>query len=181
MAKWFGKLFGGGGEPPRVATDTSANGVYSGLRHQALTTKRDAAGIPAPPADAPVWGILMESGFPNATATLLALADGTTSLYLSSGGGVIGGQGHAQVLAANAVFLRAANLLRQQLEPTQSFPIPENGHAIFYALTDAGVLTGGGPESELGPGQHKLSALFHAGHGVITQLRLLSEARGSGA
>jgi hypothetical protein len=37
--------------------------------------------------EAPVWGILMETGYSEATATLLALGDGTTSLYLSSGGG----------------------------------------------------------------------------------------------
>src|SRR4051794_38996212 len=64
---------------PRVQTDTSPNGVYSALRAQALAMRRTTVGIPAPPADAPAWGVLMEMGFPEGSATVFALADGTTS------------------------------------------------------------------------------------------------------
>jgi hypothetical protein len=116
----------------------------------------------------------MESGFPSATATLFTLADGTTSLYLSSGGGVIGGQGHETVRQANAAFLDAANRVRGELRLTTEFPVPAVGQMIFCALTDAGILTWGGPDVELGAGRHPLSPLFVAGHGVLTQLRLVS-------
>ena len=81
------------------------------LRLQALSVERGPAGIPAPPPNALVWGLLMEMGFPNGTATLFALADGTTSLYYSSGGGVLGGQGHEAVRRANAALLAEANRL----------------------------------------------------------------------
>jgi hypothetical protein len=175
MAGWLKKLFGGSSSAsPRVATDTSANGTYSGLRHRALSRKRGEIGIPNPAADAPIWGLLMESGFPGATATIVALADGTTSLYLSSGGGVIGGQGHAMVRDAAAALLKVANRLHDRLTLTTEFPVPEVRHSIFYALTDSGVLTGGAADEELGTGRHPLSPLFAAGHGVITQLRLVS-------
>ena len=150
--------------------------MYSGLRQQALSTRRSGIGIPAPPPEAPVWGILMETGYPEATATLLALGDGTTSLYLSSGGGVIGGHAHEGVRQANAEFLDAANQHFQHLEPTESFPVPAEGHTLFYVLTDSGVLSGAGLEDDLGFGRHPLSPLFHAGHRVITQLRLISES-----
>src|SRR5689334_11044465 len=123
MLDWFRKLFGGASGPPRVPTDTSRGGVYSGLRAQAVSARRGAAGIPAPPDHAPVWGILMETGYPGATATLFALADGTTSLYLSSGGGVIGGQAHESVRAATAALLAAANQMRRHLQPASSFPV----------------------------------------------------------
>lgn len=151
----------------------SSTKVYSALRHQALSTKRTEAGIPAPPG--PVWGILMETGYPQATATLLALGDGTTSLYLSSGGGVIGGHAQQSVREANAALLQTANDYYQHLKPSESFPLPATGHTLFYALTDSGVLSGGGREDDLGHGRHLLSPLFHAGHRVITQLRLMSE------
>ena len=150
--------------------------MYSGLRHQALSTRRTEVGIPAPPPEAPVWGILMETGYPEATATLLALGDGTTSLYLSSGGGVIGGHAHEGVRQANAEFLDTANEYCQHLEPTESFPVPGEGHTLFYVLTDSGVLSGAGLEDDLGFGRHELSPLFHAGHQVITELRHISES-----
>jgi hypothetical protein len=35
MLGWFRKLFGGSSGPPRLSTDTSNGGVYSGLRAQA--------------------------------------------------------------------------------------------------------------------------------------------------
>ena len=133
--------------------------------------------ISAPPAAAPIWGILMETGYPEATATLLAMSDGTTSLYLSHGGGIIGGESHESVRQANAAFIETANGFCQRLKPSQSFPVPEMGHTIFYALTDSGLLTEEALENDLGHGHHWLSPLFFAGHEVITQLRLISEGR----
>jgi hypothetical protein len=67
--------------------DESRAEEYWNLRHQALSIQRTEVGIPEPPPEAPAWSILMETGYPEGTATLLALSDGTTSIYLSSGGG----------------------------------------------------------------------------------------------
>jgi hypothetical protein len=176
MRNLFPRLFGGSSNPPRVGTDRISGEMYSALRHQALSTQRTEVGIPAPPPEAPAWGILMETGYPQATATLLALSDGTTSLYLSSGGGVIGGHAHQSVRQANAALLETANQYYQHLRPRESFPVPATGHTLFYILTDSGVLSGGSREDDLGHGRHPLSPLFHAGHRVITQLRLMSES-----
>jgi hypothetical protein len=175
MFGWLGKLFGGAPEAkPRSVPDRGPENVYAGLRGQALSLTRADAGIPDLPPNIPVWGLLMECGFPSATATLLGLADGTSSLYLSSGGGFIGGQAHETVREANARFVGTANHLHGELVPTFAFPPPDQGSTVFYALTDAGVLTGGGADEELGSGRHPLSHLFMAGHGVLTELRLLS-------
>jgi hypothetical protein len=176
MRNLFRKLFGGSSNIPQVGTGGSSGEAYSALRHQALSTRRTEVGIPAPPPEVPVWGILMETGYPEATATLLALSDGTTSLYLSSGGGVIGGHAHQSVRQANAALLQTANRYYQHLKPSESFPVPAAGHTLFYILTDSGVLSGGGLEDDLGHGRHPLSPLFHAGHRVITQLRIISES-----
>jgi len=69
-----------------------------------------------------------------------------------------------------------SGLLLAHLKPTASFPIPEPAHTVFYVLTDSGILEGGALENDLGYGRHPLSPLFHAGHEVISQLRLTSEA-----
>jgi len=162
--------------PVRVSSDTSPKGVYSGLRQNALSIKRDDLDVSSPLNNAPVWGILMETGHGAVTATLFALADGTTSLYLSNGGGVIGGQAHETVRIANASFMNQANHSLEHLTATAMFPIPEPAHTVFYVLTDSGILTGGALENDLGHGRHPLSPLFHAGHELITQLRVISEA-----
>ena len=176
MRNLFRRLFGGSSDPAESGPDQSSGETYSALRHQALSIQRAEIGIPAPPPEAPAWGILMETGYPEATATLLALGDGTTSLYLSSCGGVIGGHAHQNVRQANAEFVETANRNYQHLEITDSFPVPAEGQTFFYVLTDSGVFTGDGREEDLGLGRHPLSPLFHAGHRVITQLRLISES-----
>ena len=181
MLKWFQRIFGKSSNASRALSDTSPGGVYSGLRDQALSTKRTDVGISAPPHDAPVWGVLMETGYPEAIATLFTLSEGTTSLYLSSGGGVIGGHAHENVRRANAVFIKMANQFSQRMMTCESFPTPEAGQTIFYALTDSGILTGGGLEDDLGNERHPMSPLFHAGHAVITQLHQMSESAGQDA
>jgi hypothetical protein len=178
MFGWLRNIFGSSPSAARIATDTSPGGVFTGLRSQAFSLQRNNAGIPAPPSNAPIWGVLMELGLRKGTATMLALADGTTSLYLSTGGGVIGGQGHESVRKANAALIATANELRENLQPVTSLPVPEPGHTIFYARTDACVLSAGGQDRDLSDKSHPLSRLFHAGHAVLTELRLISEKPG---
>jgi hypothetical protein len=179
MLAWLHNLFAGNGPGPRGSADPGA-AAYQHLRSQAFSVDRASAGIPAPSPDAPVWGVIMEMGFPNGTATLLALADGTTSLYYSSGGGVIGGQGYESVRRANAALLAEANRLVSRMTPTSTCPLPAARTTTFYARTDSGVLAGGGADEDLGHGRHDLSSLLRAGHGVLTELRLLTERGGPG-
>jgi hypothetical protein len=175
MRDLFRRLFGGSSDLPPSGAGRSGDDTYSALRRQALSVRRAEVGIPAPSPEAPVWGVLMETGYHEGTATLIALGDGTTSLYLSTGGGVVGGHAHQDVRQANAEFVETANRFRRHLEPTDSFPLAAKGYTIFYVLTDSGVLTGGGREEDLGLERDTLSPLFHAGHRVIAQLRSLSE------
>ena len=120
MLGWLRSLFAGRGHAPRRSTGLGAT-AYQHLRSQALSLERAAAGIPAPPPEAPVWGLLMDMGFPNGTATLVALADGTTSLYHSGGGGVLGGQAHEAVRRANAALLAEADGLVTRMSPTSTY------------------------------------------------------------
>jgi hypothetical protein len=117
----------------------------------------------------------MEMGYPNGTATLVCFADGTSSMYFSSGGGIIGGHSHEGVRRAAAVFLATVNQLLASMEPTRTFPLPAAGHVSFSAQTDAGLLRADAAEGELKKGHHPLSPLFIKGHDVITELRLITE------
>ena len=87
LKKMSSALFSPGGlvGPPRFPTDTSQGKQYSRLRYGALTVPREQVGIPAPPPDHPVWAVLMETGHPNLTETLVLVSDGSSSVYMSNG------------------------------------------------------------------------------------------------
>ena len=79
---------------------------YADLRLLALSLTADQIGV-TPTAEHPrVFGAVMEIGLEEGSATLVALHDGTVSMYLSSGGGIIGGGGQEAVWAAALEFLR---------------------------------------------------------------------------
>jgi hypothetical protein len=118
----------------------------------------------------------MDMGLADGTATLLSMSDGTASLYLSTGGGIIGGGGHESVRCVAAAFVRLAGRQQAHMEITEEFPLPSAGRIAFYVLTDSGVFTGEADEATLVEKTHTFSPLFYAGHDVLTQLRLISGA-----
>jgi len=94
------KLFGG--SRPNEAE------VYHGLRGQALSVTTAQLGL-EPDPKAPIHAVLMETGYPDAVATFACLGDGTVSLYLSNGGGVIGAGQHENVRSACLEMLSLTN------------------------------------------------------------------------
>ena len=142
--------------------------VYDGLRRQVLELTPEQLGV----ADAEILALLMETGYPEAVATLVAVADGTTSLYFSNGGGVIGAGAHESVAAASRRWLELASTLLPQLATVTETPLPAEGETQFVAVVRDELRGVVATEAELGSGDHALSPLFFAGHDVITQLRL---------
>ena len=141
------------------------------LRSAAISMKAAELGL-SPSADLPhVWGALMETGHPQAVASLAVFAEGTTSLYFSTGGGVIGGGKHENVRTASRAFLENAEANLARLSMAASTPLPARGKVRFYVHTFEGLLTGEADEQELGLGRLPLSVLFLAGQAVITEVR----------
>src|SRR5258706_9121922 len=68
-----------------------AKNPYLGLRSQILELKRQKIGLAAPAKPTEPWAAVMDWGVTNGTAPVVAISDGTASIYLSSGGGSIGG------------------------------------------------------------------------------------------
>ena len=145
--------------------------IYTDLREQVLALRPgDLAGV----GDGPL-AAMMETGYPEAVATLVAVADGTTSLYFSNGGGIIGGGEHPQVREAARRWLDAVADALESMSPQDEFPLPEEGMTQFVVVTADGRRGAAATEDDLGHGRHDLSPLFHAGHDVITELRLIDE------
>lgn len=118
-----------------------------------------------------VWGMLMETGMQGGHYTLVALADGSTSLYYSTGGGIIGAGGWAAVKDASQRFLDQGNRALDSSAAATSLQPPPLNTTRFFFLTFDGVQVGTAPEAALTQKNHKLAALFRAGHDVITAIR----------
>ena len=105
-------------------------------------------------------------------ATLVAFDDGTTSLYLSSGGGVIGAGEHENVRQAAARFRAAAADVRERFLPTDSFTRPPSGHSRFFIVTRARTLaTPAISNRDLRQEGNALAALGTAAQAAITEIR----------
>jgi hypothetical protein len=124
-----------------------------------------------------VFGVVMDTTYPNGIATLVALADGTTSLYTNTGFGVIGGGSHANVVRAGRALLRAAEEHWARFVADDSDDPPPEGRVTLRLLTYEGRRSLTDYENALGEGRSDVSPIFHAAHAVIAELRQIDETR----
>jgi len=162
---------------PKTLEGERRQGAFMALRKQALTGTRGTFGLDAAATPTTPWGVVMETGFPEGSFTLFALSNGEASIYLSSGGGSLGGGSHETIRAAAQTMVALAAGFQPQATATKEFPLPQNGQTIFYLLTDSGVFTANAPEEDLGEQRHPWSPLFHAGHEVIGQYRFIEQRK----
>src|SRR5438105_15806500 len=80
-----------------------------------------------PPQFSGFWGVVMDMGMPNGTATMIAVADGTISLYTSTGGGIIGLGPHEGPRRAASALLEVAPQFSEHCRPTTEYPFPRTG------------------------------------------------------
>ena len=159
-----------------ISKQRTIDDIYFKLRNKVFTIDPSQIGLQSDQSY-PVFGVLMETGYKDAVATLSAIGDGTVSLYFSNGGGIIGLGEHQQPRDTCFSYISLANELISQLQPTKKFPIPEEGRIIFYFLTINGVLMANAKENDLIKNLLPLSPLYHKAHEVITEARLVDEKR----
>ena len=151
----------------RRDADDDGPGIFEELRDQVLLG-------PLPQAN--TWAALMELGTGGGVASVVVVSDGTTSLYTSSGGGLIGAGDHVSVAEVNRAFLATIERLRAAIPATESFPLPAEGEVRFSVRWPDGSRGSAMAREEiLASGEHALSAAFAAGHDVITAMRAVEE------
>ena len=166
----LGRLFGS--EPSKPAY--KAADVYDGLRKQIFELKAEQLGAPTNQA---VLAVVMETGYPEAVATLVAVMDGAASLYFSNGGGIIGAGENPEPNAAARRLVAKAAEFQSACTLTKEFPLPQKASTRFYIITQQGVFTSEVKEDDLGNNRHRMSPLFHTAHELITQIRLTEEKK----
>ena len=147
--------------------------IYSQMRRQALETR-----LPNLPRGT-VHTVVMDWHVDRGTVTVLAAADGAASLYLSSGGGIVGASEKVPAIREAALHaVQLANSLKFHFERTQTTPLPALGDVNFYLTTSGGVLMAVAPEAKLRAGSDPLAALSGAMQKIVMECRM-NEAAGS--
>jgi hypothetical protein len=116
----------------------------------------------------------MDWGIEKGSATVVAIADGTASVYLSSGGGFIGGgQSHESIRVAAKRTVELAVEVQPLMRSTTTYPLAQRGQANFYVLTDAGVFTATASEDDLRRHSSPFYKLGDSAQVIITEYRLI--------
>lgn len=147
---------------------------YSALRNQAFSQCNEQNHSSTNEADSNPCAVVMDWAVRTRVATVVAVSDGSASIYFSSGGGSIGGAYARPAIreaALHAVSISGKFLGGMLL--TESFPLPDRGGVIFYVVTGKGVYSARASVELLSTNKHPLSELGQAMQEIILQYRLL--------
>jgi hypothetical protein len=146
--------------------------IYLSLRAQALAQTPTSLGV-----EGNTVVVLMETGYPSAVATLVAIVNGNASLYFSNGGGIIGSGQHPGPAVAARSLVGVAEAHLSKFSPTTEFALPEIGRTRFFVVTAHGVLTAEAAEEDLRNNRLPQSPVFHAAHALIAEMRQVEERK----
>lgn len=149
--------------------------AFEELRNMAFTVTPEQLEFSLPTDKTVVYGVIMDWEMGGATATTVCYQTGDASLYLSSGGGVIGGGQHQNVNSAAKQFVTLAQSFLDKTTKTETTPLPATNEVKFYFLTNKGVFAGQETMKNFENNSSIWLELFEEGNNVLTQLRLTTE------
>jgi hypothetical protein len=135
------------------------NRVFLDLRGRALAA---ADGGLLRPGDGTL-GVVVDIPAQGGYATLVALVDGTTSLYTSSGGGTIGAGAHHRVAVATRTLIETVDAHRASFTDGADDSLPPGGTVRFHGIAAAGGFVADVPEDSFwGRAGHALMPVIAA-------------------
>ena len=147
--------------------------AYIGIRNMAMNFKAEDIGIEMK-GDMEIYGIIMDWNLEDVAATLTAFKSGESSLYLSRGGGVLGGGEHQNVRTAVYKYIKLGEEYLDKSIKTEETPLPESDIVNFYFLTKSGKYLKKEKMPDLKNQVSEWYLLFEEANQVLTQLRLVS-------
>ena len=140
--------------------------IYLDMRERALQFR--VAGL----KENAIHTVLMDWFVGKGTATVVAVADGAASVYLSSGGGFIGGSESNPALRETAI--QAVQIAGRELplfRPIDDAVLPAPKEVLFYLTTSAGIHVAKADEDRLTAGTHQLADLGNTMQKIIMEYR----------
>lgn len=117
--------------------------VYRGLREQAFNITPADLHITLDVGEKyQVYAAVIDMPVNNAISTLVCMFDGTTSLYFSNGGAILGaGQKHETVAKATREFLFSSGQAVPFMQKMTEYPLPTTKEATVYLKCGEGVFS----------------------------------------
>jgi hypothetical protein len=151
-------------------TKTKASDIAVALRARVLQLKPQDIGLHDPAECPVVWGIVIDTAYPDTVASLVALDDGSVSLYVSDGNGCVGCGSQQEVRWAAADLLQLAERALPLTAPTADLSMPRAGQVRCYLLTPNGLHLVEAPYDDIAKIDERLGVLYFAGQRVIAAI-----------
>jgi len=148
---------------------------FNGLRQMALDVTPEQLGIEKTNDKIKVFGIVMDWNLGEGIATVSAFETGDASMYLSSGGGVIGGGQHENVRKTVLEYIEIGKGYIQKTKKTKETPLPKKDMVNFYFLTSHGKYFGEESIANIENEKSEWIKLFEEANNVLTELRLTTD------
>ena len=149
--------------------------AFEGLRNMAFSATPEQLELSLPTDKTIVYGIIMDWGMNGATATIVSYQTGDASLYLSSGGGVIGGGQHENVSSAAKHFVSLGQSFLDKTTKTEKTTLPQTDVIKFYLLTNKGIFVGQEQMKNFENRSSTWLSLFEEANLLLTELRKTTE------
>ena len=144
---------------------------YEGLRNLALNTVPGAILATIPQGETMVYCVVMDWDMGNDVVTLVAQLTGDASLYVKSGGGIIGAGKYAAVSGAAQRLTSAARQHLGDATLTTAVSLPAKNCVKFYLLTNNGRYTASEDYQNIESGASKWAGLFGEASNLMAEMR----------
>jgi len=146
------------GSPASIQIDWPA--LSAALRAQVFAVKSTDLGDTVRPG---LYGVLIDTALIDEVVTLVVLADGSVSLYVTDGSGCIGCGSHPEVASAASELLRVAQLALPAAGKTTNKSLPPANSVRCFFLTADGLCSAQTPLKAAYRSDLPLGALHVAG------------------
>ena len=153
------------------------NNPYADLRNMAFGATQKQIGVNIPVDETRIYGDIMDWDLGEGIATVVAFQSGDASVYLSSGGGVIGGSGHENVRTAAIRFVNEAQKYLANTKPTDTTPLPGRDMVNFYFLTNKGKFVGQEAMTNFENGTSIWLELFNEANNLMSEVRMTTDSK----
>ncbi len=144
---------------------------FEELRNLALTTTPEQLELKLPKDKTIVYAVVMDWHLGEGIATIPIFQTGDASMYLSSGGGIIGGGTHENVKKAAVAFIDKAQIYLDKATKTDTSSPAGANSVKFYFLTNKGKFVAEEKMENFENNSSKWLELFEEANKVITELR----------
>lgn len=144
----------------------------SASMREGVLSRQTIAGLPPKPGA--VRGVVMDWNLGDGIATLVAIDDGTVSLYMGESAGILSAGGRPRVADAARRFLAEADRVRDGFGATTNGAIPGRDSVTFYVLTDTATLAAPSIGSSTSGSGAALGGLNEAAQALIAEIRKAS-------